>query len=256
MSSKVYTAEFYKSLKSTSSPSAIEVVPMVIELVQPKSVIDMGCGVGSWLSVFKELGVSEVVGVDGSWVKKDMLLIDDKNFIQHDLTKPLKLNKKFDLVVSLEVAEHIPKEYAEAFVENLTSQGPVILFSAAIPFQGGTDHINEQWPDYWASYFKAKGYEVIDCLRGKIWENECIDLCYIQNIMLFVDSNFLKEHQKLNDEYQKSDASRLSIVHPRQHIISATSPTRKTLENIGFKLFMSSFPNLIINTIRRKLTRK
>jgi len=81
-------------------------------------------------------------------------------------------------------------------------------------------------------------------------------LCYIQNIMLFVDSNFLKEHQKLNDEYQKSDASRLSIVHPRQHIISATSPTRKTLENIGFKLFMSSFPNLIINTIRRKLTRK
>jgi 2-polyprenyl-3-methyl-5-hydroxy-6-metoxy-1,4-benzoquinol methylase len=65
------------------------------------------------------------------------------------LIQPLDLEKEFDLVVSLEVAEHLPASAADQFVNTLVKHGKKILFSAAIPGQGGQDHLNEQWPDYW-----------------------------------------------------------------------------------------------------------
>lgn len=92
--------------------------------------------VGTWLSVFREKGVKDIVGIDGDYVDQNMLHIPEGAFIALDLTQPIKLNREFDLVVSLEVAEHLPIECAETFVETLTSLGAVILFSAAIPFQG------------------------------------------------------------------------------------------------------------------------
>ena len=65
---------------------------------------------------------------------------------QRDLAQPLQIDRRFDLALSLEVAEHLPPECGSEFVQTLTDLSSVILFSAAIPFQGGTDHLNEQWP--------------------------------------------------------------------------------------------------------------
>ena len=97
-----------------------------------------------------------------------MLEIADVRFLAFYLKRAIEIDREFDLVVSLEVAEHLPEECAKIFIKSLTKLGPVILFSAAIPFQGWTNHLNEQWPDYWANYFKDNGYEAIDCIRKKV----------------------------------------------------------------------------------------
>ena len=92
------------------------------------------------------------------------LPIPKKNFFAVDLKRPLQLERRFDLVLSLEVAEHLPEECAATFVESLIGLGSVILFSAAIPFQGGTHHVNEQWSNYWVKNFQEREYVVIDTL--------------------------------------------------------------------------------------------
>ena len=167
---KTYSSDFYKNIQIDSRQSAREIVPLVLELIPCKQVIDVGCGIGSWLSVFQEFEVESIFGVDGEWVDEKMLEIPPEVFRSFDLTKPFSMDRKFDLVVSLEVAEHLPHESAKQFVDSLVSLGPVILFSAAIPFQGGTNHINEQWPHYWLKLFQERGYVGIDCLRKKVWE--------------------------------------------------------------------------------------
>jgi SAM-dependent methyltransferase len=124
------------------------VVPTVLRLVQPEPVVDVGCGDGAWLSVFRELGVNHRFGLDGDYVDRRLLQIPQDQFSATDLSLPFRLPCTFDLAVSLEVAEHLPPQSAEDFVDSLTRLAPVVLFSAAIPLQGGTHHLNEQWPDY------------------------------------------------------------------------------------------------------------
>lgn len=97
-----------------------------------------------------------------------------------------KDSKPFELAQSLEVAEHLYQEYAPNFVKLLTSLSDVVLFSAAIPYQGGVHHVNEQPPAYWAELFAKEGYVCIDCLRERIWEDDSISTWYRQNIMIFV----------------------------------------------------------------------
>jgi len=109
-----------------------------------------------------------VVAVDGDYVRPDQLAIPKKNFRAHDLSTPLDLKKRFDLVQTLEVAEHLPANKAELFVDNLVRHGDVILFSAAVPHQGGEHHVNEQPPEYWRRKFAARGYAPFDFIRPKL----------------------------------------------------------------------------------------
>ncbi len=205
-----YTDKFYDELES-SLVSAKVIVPLVMELIKPKSVIDVSCGLGGFLSVFEKEGVSDIFGVDGKWVKKERLLISEKDFRVVDLEKPLEIDRKFDLAVCLEVAEHLSKNSAKGFVESLTNLAPIILFSAAIPYQGGTNHVNEQWLKYWAELFKEKEYFPIDIIRKKIWNNNEVSFWYAQNIMLFVRKNY-------NLNKMKFEESVLSMVHPKLYL--------------------------------------
>lgn len=165
------------------------VVPILFQYMKPKSVLDIGCGIGTWLRVFKDQGVSDILGVDGSYVNRVMLQIEEANFLAHDLREPLDLKKEYELVVSLEVAEHLPESVAETFVESLVRHGKVILFSAAIPGQGGQNHLNEQWPSYWQEKFLKHGYHYYDLIRPQIWSNEKVERWYKQNIfVLFHES--------------------------------------------------------------------
>jgi hypothetical protein len=126
------------------------------------------------------------------------------------------MDRRFDLVMSLEVAEHLPHECAELFVNTLVSLGPVVLFSAAIPGQGGTHHLNEQWPDYWAGLFQSRDYAVVDCIRKRIWQNDRIASCYAQNTLVFSHRAYRERHPTLKREYEKTPPSQLSLVHPKQ----------------------------------------
>jgi SAM-dependent methyltransferase len=181
---RVYTAKFYRELESTRE-SAAQILPIVLELVKPASIVDVGCGIGDWLAVAAERGVQDFLGIDGSWVKQTQLVIPKEKFTEHDLTTPLNLDRRFDLALSLEVAEHLPAAATRIFVESLCRSADVILFSAAIPGQGGRHHVNEQWPDYWADLFQEFGYGCYDCLRPRIWNDPRIAWYYAQNCLIF-----------------------------------------------------------------------
>ena len=220
-----YTEEYYSSIARGARSSAEIMVPLVIELVQPTSVIDVGCGSGEWLAVFRENGVEDVVGVDGAYVNKKLLKIPEERFVPADLRQPLHFERTFDLVTSLEVAEHLPASSAEGFVSELTKLGPIVLFSAAIPYQGGENHVNEQWPEYWATLFDEKGYVVVDPLRHKLWNEESVEFWYIQNTLIFVEQNRLGDYPLLSEAYVPHRSSMLSVVHPRQHLLKVHQGT-------------------------------
>jgi SAM-dependent methyltransferase len=214
-----YTEEFYQDQRDGSRRSAEEIVPLVLELVQPRRVIDVGCGLGTWLAVFRQLGVEDVWGIDGEYVDRSMLEIPAERFLARDLSQPWRQeDRPFDLVLSLEVAEHLPADCARAFVQSLARLGPVVLFSAAIPYQGGTNHVNEQWPDYWAERFREVGYIVIDCIREQVWQNPRVEWWYAQNVLLFVREDHLPAHPELAREAQRTRPLQLSLVHPRKYL--------------------------------------
>lgn len=204
----IYTQEFFDNHAIGSSLSARRLLPVVKEIVHPKSVLDVGTGNGGWLRVWEKAGAKDVIGVDGDYVDIDKLFIAADKFVAHDLTTPLKLGRKFDLVMTLEVGEHIDEKYAKTFVRSLTRHSEVILFSAALPGQGGTHHVNERWPSYWAKHFSSLGYQCYDVLRPLVWDNKDIEVWYRQNCLLFATEKAAKK-LKLS-----KNSSPLDIVHP------------------------------------------
>jgi SAM-dependent methyltransferase len=171
--------------------AASEVVPYVLELIGPKSVVDVGCGIGTWLKVFEENGVQDILGIDGDYVDKSLLKIDNQKFIEYDLEKLYNTDRKFDLAISLEVAEHLSFDSANVFVKTVCNLSDTILFSAAIPNQGGQNHINEQEPNYWIEKFESEGYHLFDIVRPIFWENDNVDPWYRQNMLLFTKNRSL-----------------------------------------------------------------
>ena len=184
--------------------------------ISPKSVIDVGCGYGYFLHEAKQLwSINKAIGIDGPWIEKEHLQIPQKEFLEYDLQdatliKKCQFSHNFDLAVSFEVAEHLDKSFAKNFVEFLTSLSDIIIFSAAIPGQGGQGHVNEQWPSFWVNIFKRYNYKPFDILRERIWHNQYIEIWLRQNILLFA-----KEDSYLYNDLQSQKLSNyIDIVHP------------------------------------------
>ncbi len=209
----LYDDEFYDTYRIASRNSASKIVPIVLKLLSPCSVVDIGCGLGTWLSVFRENGVQDIVGLDGEFVNQERLLIPRDRFIPHDLSLPIRLGRTFDLVISMEVAEHLPEGFAAGFIESLTQLGKAILFSAAIPYQGGTGHVNEQWPEYWAALFAQHNYRALDCIRPAVWDDPSVASYYAQNSFVYVSDELLAQSAHLQSLV--SPAEGLARVHPR-----------------------------------------
>ncbi len=180
-----YSQSFYEEQQDRSISSAQVVVPIVLSLFPCRSVVDVGCGVGGWLSEFERQGVADYLGVDGDYVPRHQLKIPADRFLPIDLETATDLGSRFDLACSLEVAEHLPAGRAASFVALLVKAAPVILFSAAIPCQGGTHHVNEQWQSYWAKLFAEHGYIALDCVRPAIFGDGRVEWWYGQNIIVY-----------------------------------------------------------------------
>jgi SAM-dependent methyltransferase len=211
-----YSEAFFVGQKDLSYKSAQQVIPIVQQFLPIRSICDVGCGVGTWLRAFLEAGVQDIVGLDGCYVDKNLLEIPGSAFHQADLRQPLRLDRSFDIAMSIEVAEHLPESRSISFVEDLTRLAPVVLFSAAIPRQGGTAHINEQWQSHWAAIFTQYDFATCDVLRPLIWDNADIARWYRQNILLFCRRDFLLEVPRLANG--QDNALPLSVVHPQQYL--------------------------------------
>jgi SAM-dependent methyltransferase len=212
--SPAYTAEFFQGHRGHAEDSARQIVPAVLDWFRCKSVLDVGCGTGGWLSVFGERGVPDLLGVDGDYVRRDLLQIPAALFKPADLSKPLALDRSFDLVVSLEVAEHLHPDVAETFVDSLVRHGDVILFSAAIPGQGGTDHVNERTPQYWAGLFRDRGFTAVDAIRPRFWSDPNVKWWYAQNSILYVKSTELWQYPALQSFVVPDRHEVPCLVHP------------------------------------------
>ena len=243
-----YDSKFFKDIQSGSLNSAREIAPFLLKNLKINSIIDLGCGCGTWLKAFEELGVKEVFGIDGT-NSNESLVINKKNYKIYDLTKKISLNKKYDLAISLEVAEHLSERDGETLINSLTSCSDIILFSASIPHQGGgTNHINEQWPSYWEKKFNHFGYIAIDCIRLNFWENENVDPWYYQNTVLYVKKNKIILNHFLEEELKKTKSPIPSLVSP---IIFLTLQKK-------FDVFRNILPkflkrNFVIKKIFKKL---
>jgi len=188
-----YQDDFFSYINAGSLASARVVCPLLVSWFSPTSLLDVGSGAGAWCRIWGESGVRAVIGVDGDYVKTDSLLIEEENFERRDLSKSFDLNRRFDLVTSLEVAEHVDSKSAEIFVENLTQHGDVVMFSAAVPGQGGEFHVNEQPLSYWREKFAARGYRCFDAVRPKIAGEGDVEPWYRYNTLLYVKEALVAE---------------------------------------------------------------
>jgi SAM-dependent methyltransferase len=209
-----YDRKFYQTQKSGSYRSACVFVPLVRALIPVGSVCDVGCGAGTWLRCWREHGVEDVLGFDGDYVDKNQLAIPEANFRSAELRQPVRCDRQFDLAMSMEVAEHLPPERAEGFVADLVALAPVVLFSAAVPGQGGTHHINERWQSYWADLFDQAGFVTFDVLRPQIWDDETADFWYRQNALLFCRRDAVAAYPALT---AAPTTMPLRVVHPDQY---------------------------------------
>jgi len=190
----LYSNNFHKGRHEKTTYAANKILSIILDhLPKIDSAIDVGCGVGTWLSTIENLGVKNILGIDGEWVDKEILEISETNFISKDLNTKLNLNTKFSLAMSFEVAEHLKPKNSEEFIISLTQLSDFIIFSAAHPYQGGIGHINEQWSDYWINFFEDQGYIALDIIRKKIWRDPKIPSCYKKNILLYVKKNRVSE---------------------------------------------------------------
>lgn len=187
MSEHEYSGDFYAYIDAGSRRSARIVAGLLIPEIRIRSLLDIGAGHGAWAAEWIAAGVEDVLAVDGDYVRPDQLAIPAKNFRAHDLATPLDLGRRFDLVQTLEVAEHLPQDKADLFVDNLARHGDVILFSAAVPHQGGEHHVNEQPPEYWRKRFGARGYMAFDFVRPRLADRSEVMPWYRFNTYIYAN---------------------------------------------------------------------
>ena len=211
MSGHEYNEDFYTYIDAGSRRSARAVAEILQGEMSIDSLLDIGAGHGAWAAEWLAAGVKDVLAVDGDYVKRDQLAIPASHFKAHDLATPLDLGRKFDLVQTLEVAEHLPADKADLFVGNLVAHGDVILFSAAVPHQGGEHHVNEQPPEYWREKLKAHGYAVFDFVRPQLAGQTDVMPWYRFNTYLYANEAGQKRLSKAILETRVPDDRQLEI---------------------------------------------
>ena len=237
VASHTYEDKFFDYIGRGARRSAQRIIPLLRSHLQVSSVVDIGCGRGVWVDEWRRSGVEDALGVDGDYVSADRLVIQKERFIAFDLSKPISLGRRFDLVQSLEVAEHIPAPKAEIFIDSLVAHGDVILFSAAVPGQGGEFHINEQPYEYWRDKFARRGFEIVDFIRPNIVDIRTIEPWYRYNTFLYV-------HEKALDRIPPT-VRRMQV--RRDELIADLAPLAWRMRNFMFRYL----PQPVVQRIAR-----
>lgn len=185
----IYCDEYYRLAELQAESSARPIAQSVVRDLAPKTALDVGCGSGALLAALAAKGV-DVTGLENSeaalsYCRKRRLRVYKFDLEARSLP-PMMAH--FDLVLSMEVAEHLPRMVADRFVEFLTRYANTVAFTAATPGQGGTDHVNEQPHVYWIEKFAKRGFEYAleQSLAWRMeWERQGTASWYSRNLMLF-----------------------------------------------------------------------
>ena len=219
-----YDSAFQNMASTGSAHAARRIAAALLTVLPVRGVIDFGCARGTWLRVWKELGVARIAGVDGDYVDRAKLEIDPADFITDDLAREFRRDERFGLAQSLEVAEHLSATRARSFVADFVAHAPAVLFSAATPGQGGEHHVNERPAEYWQRLFAEHDFVAIDCVRPMLARERGIPAWYRYNMVLYVDrvhldqvSPFARQFQlrgdeKLNDPLPKLYKIRKNVI--------------------------------------------
>jgi hypothetical protein len=224
-----YDTSFYGAQMERSRESANIVVPYIVDALAPKSMVDIGCGVGYWPLAFQAQGVKIAHGVDGPWVRSGGLQLPEGSFFEYDFQRakppfrPALPRDRYDLVTSFEFVEHVEEEFAEPLVDLFCGLSDVIVVGAAIPNQGGLHHVNEQWPRYWVEKFERRGFEACDFIRPQVW-GEDIDPWYAQNPIAYFKGGVPSQ---IKDAAQSAWSEAASLILPLVH------PGQWTLQNMN-----------------------
>lgn len=213
---KSYEDQNYQEKRTKeSSHAAHRVLSDMASLLKNQRVLDVGSGIGVWSKKALELGAQDVTAIDGPWIKQDLLEIPPENFLTCNLNTDLPDTldgQRFRTAIWLENAEHLEEQAATKIVTWLAKSVDHVIFSAAVPGQGGLGHINEQWQHYWVENFSRNGFNAYDPVRAKIWSDDGIPFWYRQNTLLFSSNpNEIEGHLTRNRIETPRDAD---IIHP------------------------------------------
>lgn len=247
----MYPADWHRIYGDRTGQSARAILPPIVELFDISSVVEVGCGNAHWTQAAIDAGATDYTVVDGPWNDRTDLLVDKDRFVTADLAVPLELGRRYDLAICLEVAEHVAAPHADKVVKSLTDHADIILFGAAIPFQGGYGHINEQWPSWWREKFEAAGYEAFDLVRPRVWEDRSLHYWYRQNAFVYV---------RRSDEgaIAKAAADERTLYHGRL-FFDAVHPEKfeevASYEAIAMKRLLRRLPSWIGMRVKQRLGR-
>ncbi|WP_076605325.1 class I SAM-dependent methyltransferase [Candidatus Filomicrobium marinum] len=238
-------AFWYNRRRQETVSAASVVLKAVKQCIPMESALDVGCGTGTWLGVAKKLGARRILGLDGPHVPIEYLDVEQFEFRPTDLASPPKDVGLFDLAICLEVAEHLEADASDSLLDLLANSSENIIFSAAIPGQGGNGHINEQWQESWILRFEARGYYCYDFVRPLIWARVDVPSWYCQNIFLLSKRNDLSQTLSALGFYCLPDAMR-NLVHPR-----TLSPIVLRANNPGIKRSARLLKSALVSKCRR-----
>ncbi|RVQ67591.1 methyltransferase domain-containing protein [Croceicoccus ponticola] len=240
-----YPAQWHQTYGDKTGASARAILPPLLRLFDAHSLLEVGCGNGHWTQSARDVGIDDYNVVDGPWNNREHLLVENDRFIEANLSVPLKLGRRYDMAICLEVAEHVQQASAATLVASLCDAADVVLFGAAIPLQGGYGHINEQWPSWWRDLFAARGYRAFDLVRPRHWDDASIHYWYRQNTFVYVresDAAALATAQ----EAERESGGALALfdaVHPEKYIEMAS------YESIAMKKLLRRLPGWALRRI-------
>lgn len=219
----------------------------IYEVISPylpkiNSVVDIGCGMAAFSKVFQESGVEKVTLIDHPNFKASNCLVKQEfQFIPCNLDKEIPENLSADLLICTEVLEHITKKRSLQVLDFITSCSDIIIFSAAIPRQGGLGHINEQRHEFWIKEFKKREFDYADLFKTKIINDESIFYWLRQNIFIFFKNqpanSPLKNAKWLGENFE---------------IVSDYILTKK----YGFSELVKLLPKAFYHSIKKRLNLK
>jgi len=248
-----YNQTYHSEIEESARQSAGTVIKMLISMLNPQSVVDVGCGRGTWLLEWQQQGIKDILGIDGAHQDKNKLLIAEEYFREYDLNTPFNSDRRFDLVTCMEVVEHLRPDSADTIIQTLTQLSDIIVFSAAIPNQGGFKHINEQWPSYWAKKFERHDYVLVDALRWKLLASEQVSWWYRQNLFLAVKRNKYEQSFQSYPLYSPE----FYLMHRHVYKVS-TNPFNRLLFSMQQFVYnhFHSFYHQILPFVKKILNRK